>query len=63
MSHISNAFKDWKEIRRKRAVELQQQGWKQGQIAEALAVSSAAVSLWLSNSAKAESEVWRAKPQ
>jgi transposase len=63
MSHNSNAFKDCKEIRRKRAVELQQQGWKQCQIAEALGVSSAAVSQWLSNSAKAESEVWRAKPQ
>jgi transposase len=63
MSHNSNAFKDWKEIRRKRALELKQQGWKHCQIAEALGVSSAAVSQWLSNSTKAESEVWRAKPQ
>jgi transposase len=61
MSHNSSAFKDWKEIRRKRALELKQQGWKQCQIAEALGVSRAAVSQWLSNSAKAEA--WRAKPQ
>lgn len=63
MSHNSSAFKDWKEIRRKRALELQQQGWKQCQIAEALGVSRAAVSQWLSHSTKAESEAWRAKPQ
>ena len=63
MSHNSSAFKDWKEIRRKRALELEQQGWKQCQIAEALGVSRAAICQWLSNSAKAEDEAWRAKPQ
>jgi len=45
--------KPWKEARRKWAVELRQQGWKQQDIAEAFAVSAAAVSQWL---AKAREE-------
>lgn len=39
--------KDWREARRIRAWELQQQGWKQNKIAEALGVSEGAVSQWL----------------
>lgn len=38
---------DWKETRRKRAVELFELGWRQIDIAEALGVSRAAVSQWL----------------
>jgi transposase len=62
MSQNNSAFKDWKEIRRKRALELKQQGWKQRQIAAALGVTAAAVSQWV-NSASASAEAWRAKPQ
>ena len=63
MSHNRSAFKNWKEIRRKRALELKEQGWKQCRIAEALGVSKAAVSHWVNNLNKSESEAWRAKPQ
>lgn len=38
--------KDWREIRRLRAWELKQKGWKQKDIAEALGVSKGAVSQW-----------------
>ena len=40
--------KDWREARRKRALELKVDGWKQREIAYALDVSEAAVSQWLS---------------
>lgn len=63
MSHNRNAFKNWKEIRRKRALELKEQGWKQCRIAQALGVSKAAVSQWVNNLNKSELEAWRAKPQ
>lgn len=45
--------KDWREARRLRAWELQQQGWKQNKIAEALGVTDGAVSQWLAR-ARAE---------
>jgi transposase len=38
---------DWREIRRLRAWELKQQGWKQRDIAEAFGVTPGAVSQWL----------------
>lgn len=38
---------DWRERRRMPAVELKAKGWKQRDIAEALGVSKAAVSHWL----------------
>lgn len=38
---------DWREVRRLRAWELDQQGWKQCRIAEALGVTPGAVSQWL----------------
>lgn len=63
MSHNRNTFKNWKELRRKRALELKKQGWKQCRIAQALGVSKAAVSQWVNNLNKSESEAWRAKPQ
>lgn len=38
---------DWKELRRRRALALKRRGWKQQEIAEALAVTPAAVSKWM----------------
>lgn len=38
---------DWREVRRRRAWDLKQNGWKQSDIAEALGVSQGAVSQWL----------------
>jgi len=38
---------DWREVRRRRAWELKQQGWKQMAIAAALGVTPGAVSQWL----------------
>jgi transposase len=38
---------DWREVRRRRAWELKQQGWSQTAIAAALGVTSGAVSQWL----------------
>jgi transposase len=61
MRHNS-VFKDWKEIRRKRASELEAKGWRQCDIAEALGVSKGAVSQWL-NSHASDAEAWRSKPQ
>lgn len=54
---------DWKEARRKRALELKDQGWKQRHIAEALGVSEAAVSQWLSKADTPGNELWRGKPR
>lgn len=44
---------DWREWRRLRAWDLRQQGWAPSDIAEALGVSRAAVSLWLTAAAAA----------
>ena len=38
---------DWKELRRWRALALRRRGWKQQEIADALAVTPAAVSKWM----------------
>jgi len=43
---IPKSFKDWREARRFRAWELKEKGWTQTQIAEALGVTSGAVSQW-----------------
>jgi transposase len=53
----------WTEARRKRAFELRQHGWKQGEIAEALGVSPAAVSQWLASRREHGMAAWRAKPR
>lgn len=45
---LSDAARDWKEGRRLRAWELNQAGWTQTAIAEALGVTKGAVSQWLS---------------
>ena len=55
--------KTWKEARRKRAFELKQQGWKQKDIAEAFAVSPAAVSQWLAKAREDGGAEWRAQPR
>jgi transposase len=55
--------KTWKEGRRKRALELQQRGWRQREIAAALGVSAAAVSQWVADTRVRSSEAWRAKPR
>lgn len=38
---------EWKELRRQRALALKRRGWKQQEIAEALAVTPVAVSKWV----------------
>jgi transposase len=38
---------DWREVRRRRAWDLKQKGWKQRDIATALGVTEGAVSQWL----------------
>ena len=44
---LSSQATNWREDRRLRAWELQQKGWKQPDIAEALGVTQGAVSQWL----------------
>jgi transposase len=53
--------KDWKEARRKRALELKDLGWKQRQIAAALGISEAAVSKWVAAAREHGPESWQAK--
>ena len=48
MTGIRANAQDWKEMRRWQALELKQGGWKQKDIAEALGVTSGAVSQWMS---------------
>jgi transposase len=55
-------WREWREWRRRRALALQQQGWKQRAIATALAVSEAAVSQWLSAARRAGPSALRAHP-
>jgi transposase len=55
--------RDWKEGRRKRALELKQLGWKQREIAGALGVSKAAVSKWVAVARENGTESWRATPR
>jgi len=43
---IPSTFSDWREARRYRAWALKEQGWNQTRIAEALGVTSGAVSQW-----------------
>lgn len=47
MTIIRATAQDWKEIRRWRALDLKQCGWKQKDIAEALGVTPGAVSQWM----------------
>jgi transposase len=61
----TNAFEplDWAEGRRLRAWELFQQGWTPARIAEALGVSRAAVSQWLSRARDGGRAALRARPR
>lgn len=43
----TSSARDWREVRRRRAWDLKQQGWKQRDIATALGVTEGAVSQWL----------------
>lgn len=63
MGRSKLSFKDWREARRKRALELKKQGWKQRAIAQALGVSEAAVSQWLSRKQELDSDTWRSRPR
>lgn len=51
-----------REFRRKRAIELLAQGWKQTRIAEALGVTQGAVSQWKSRYSKEGANCWQDKP-
>jgi transposase len=53
---------EWKEGRRRRAWELQEQGWKQKDIATALGVSKGAVSQWLTRARTQGVEALRRHP-
>lgn len=55
--------KDWKEARRKRALELKELAWKQCEIAEAIGVSRAAVCQWVAHTRGHGAKSWRAKPR
>lgn len=53
---------DWKELRRRRALALKGRGWKQQEIAEALAVTPAAVSKWVRSVREHGDEALAARP-
>jgi transposase len=53
---------DWREARRKRAWELNEQGWHQKEIAEALGVSKGAVSQWMKRGREGGVEALQAHP-
>ncbi len=59
---ISTRPQDWREVRRFRAWELKQQGWKQQDIADALGVSPGAVSQWLKAAREGGTEALRRHP-
>jgi transposase len=55
--------RDWREGRRKRAFELKHPGWAQREIAEALGVSQASVSRWMTHLRDRGDDAWRAQPR
>lgn len=55
-------YKDWREGRRFRALELSRQGWGVTQIARALGVSKGAVSQWLTRAREHGEETLYTKP-
>ena len=61
MSRKRTKFKDWREARRKRAFDLDEQGWTGRATAQALGVSGAAVSRWLSAKESSGPDAWRSK--
>jgi transposase len=56
-----NQKSDWREIRRFRAWELHEKGWKQVTIAEALGVTAGAVSQWLKRAREGGVEALRTR--
>ena len=62
MEPTSSAPQDWREWRRLRALALHQQGWKQRDIATALAVTPGAVSQWLTAARQGGTTALRARP-
>ena len=55
---------DWKEGRRRRAVELRKRGWRVKRIAAALGVSRVSVSKWLSRDRQCPGgQSWRTRPR
>ena len=54
---------DWMEWRRMRALQLQQDGWKQRSIAAALDVSERAVSRWLTAARRGGAAALRSRPR
>lgn len=63
MASRSASPTQWKEARRKRALELKAAGWKQRDVAQAFGVSEAAVSQWLAAYAARGPDAWRATPR
>src|SRR5512133_585620 len=53
---------DWREWRRMRALDLEQQGWQQRDIAAALGATKGAVSQWLAAARRGGREALRARP-
>ena len=62
MATIDSYPQDWREARRRRALELAQQGWRQRRVAEALGVHESAVSRWLTAVCEQGSEALCARP-
>jgi transposase len=59
---LSSQAKDWREGRRLRAFELNEQGWKQTEIADALGVTQGAVSQWMKRAREKGVQALRHKP-
>jgi transposase len=62
MGTNESAYRDWKEWRRMRALNLKQSGWSQRTIAAALGVSEAAVSQWLAAAERGGPAALRSHP-
>jgi transposase len=62
MDNTFSAFRDWKEWRRMRALDLKKRGWSQRLIAEALGVSEQAVGQWLTAARRGGSDALRSPP-
>jgi transposase len=63
MGSEASSIGDWKEWRRKRAVQLKDEGWTQCAIARALGVSEGAVSDWLATARAHGREALAARPR